>query len=126
VWGFAELDHRRTDLNPAARRQVRAAEVEIHVQLVAGQGPALALTRDGGSRPRVHQRQLGVRIWPAVGSPAAATREPGVALEAFVCIEASLGQNLALVHVRPAGDQLDCPAVSGCGTNVVETLLEAR
>src|SRR5258708_23164424 len=43
---LAELDHGRTDLNPAARREVREADVEIHVELVAREVAALACARD--------------------------------------------------------------------------------
>ena len=60
---FAELDHGRSDLNPAAGRQVGDAEVEIYVKLVTGRfltvpDPKLAVLKDS---PRLF-RAIRVRL----------------------------------------------------------------
>ncbi len=121
---LAELDHRRSDLHPAAGGQVVAADVEIDIDLVAGQGPALALAGDGRGCSRVHQGDLRLWIRAAVGSVAAATGAPRVALEPVIRVEPGLGQNLPLVLRRPAGDQLHGPTVAGRFADIVEALLE--
>src|ERR1700694_4251605 len=85
----------------------------------------LALTRDRGRRPCIHQGQLRVRIGTAIRGAAAATNVPRVAFEALVSVQSCFAQKLALVLCRPPGDGLDGPAVSRCFTNVIEALLEA-
>src|SRR5258708_31783773 len=111
VWGLAELDHRRPDLNPAAGRQVRDADVEVDVKLVAGKGPTVAVAGDGGGRSRVHDGQLRIRTRTAVRGPAAAATAPGAAFHAVDGIESNFGEYLPLVHGRPPDDQLECPRV---------------
>src|SRR5260370_17635584 len=78
VRGLAELDHSRSDLDPAAGGQVIAADVEIDIDLVTGQGPALALAGDGRGCSCVHQGELRLRIRAAVGRVAAARDAPFV------------------------------------------------
>src|SRR5487761_375190 len=125
MWRFTELDHRRPDLNPAAGRQVGETEIEVHEELIAGQGPALALAGDGSRGPRVHQGHLRLRVRSAVGRPAAATRAPAVAHEAVVKGEPGFGEDLALIYGGSHGDQLDRAAVGRRLANVVESLLES-
>src|SRR5712691_9977281 len=122
--GFAELDHRRPDLNPAAGRQVRNTDIEVDVKLVAREGPTVALARDGGGRPGVHDGQLRIRTRTAVRGPAAAANVPGVAFEAVDGIEANFGQYLPLVHGRSPDDQLERPRVRRRLADVIEALLQ--
>src|SRR5258708_27789892 len=121
---LAELDHGRTDLNPAAGGQVREADVEIHIELVAREGPTLAFARDRSRRAGVHQRQLRLRIRASIGCVSASTWTPGIALEAVVKAQPRLSENLALVLCRAPGDQLNRSAVRGRIAYVVEALLE--
>ena len=43
---LAELDHRRTDLDSAAWREVGATDVQVDVDLVPREGPALSVPGD--------------------------------------------------------------------------------
>src|SRR5438094_3152169 len=54
---LAELDHGRADLNPAARRQVGAADVEIDIELVARIRPTVSIPRHRRRCPRVHRSE---------------------------------------------------------------------
>src|SRR6266851_1957090 len=124
MWGLAELDHRRPDLNPAAGRQVRDADIEVDVKLVAGKGPTVAVAGDGGGRPRVYDGQLRIRTRTAIGGPAAASDAPSVAFEAVDGIEANFGQYLPLVYGRSPDDQLERPRVRRRLADVIEALLQ--
>src|SRR5260370_3651132 len=97
VRGLAELDHSRSDLNPAAGGQVIAADVEIDIDLVTGQGPALALAGDGRGCSCVHQGELRLRIRAAVGCVSATAGAPPVPLEPVMRANPGLGHDLALL-----------------------------
>src|SRR5207245_6658008 len=118
-----ELEYGRGDLNPCTRGQAGAADIESNVQLVPGERPALAITRHRRRCSCVHERQLGIWIWTAIGRPAAPTNEPGVALETIADVEPSLGQDFPFVHGGAPRDQLESPAVHGRRLDVIETLL---
>jgi len=94
-----DLDQRRADPEPCTGRQVRPAEVEIHVELVACEGPALAHAGEQRDHASVHQRQLNVRI----GAPCS----PPVADEPFGLVELALVENLTLVDGRTSHEQLE-------------------
>src|SRR6188472_234589 len=58
VGNVRDLEYRGTDLDARARRQVFDADVEVDVQLVARERPALATSGDEVDDARVHQRDL--------------------------------------------------------------------
>src|SRR5260370_4344746 len=124
MWGLAELDHRRPDLNPAAGRQVRDADVKVDVKLVARKGPTVPVARDCGRRSCVHDSQLRIRVRTAVGGPAAAANAPCVAFEAVDGVDANFGKHLSLINGRPPHDQLECSKIRGCFADVIEALLQ--
>src|SRR5438094_10051273 len=84
---LAELDHGRADLNPAARRQVGAADVEIDIELVACIRPTVSIPRHRRRCPRVHERQLGIWIRTTIRGVGASSNPPGVALQTIVDIK---------------------------------------
>src|SRR5205807_135416 len=76
-------------------RQIRAAQVEVDVELVARERPAVALARDQRGRAGVHERELRSRVRR---SSAAA---PRVSDESARGIELALVHDLALVDGPP-------------------------
>src|SRR6266581_253244 len=70
---LADLDDGRPDRQPAAGGQRLQAQVEIDVELIAGQRPALAVGLDRLQDPRADYGQLGIEIGRPVrrGSAAA-------------------------------------------------------
>ena len=110
---IGHLDHGGADPQPRAGRKVGRAEVEVDVQLVAGEGPALGRPGHEQCNACVHHVQLHVGVGPAVGGPAARAQRPGVADEALVDVELALGQDLALGDRRTPHDQLDAAVVGG-------------
>jgi hypothetical protein len=99
-----------TTASPTASRvpaEVLDAEVEIDVELVARERPALAAAGDEVGGAGVHQRQLGERVRRAVRPTARAAREPDIADEPELEVEHALVEHLALVLGRTADDQLD-------------------
>jgi hypothetical protein len=61
------LEDRQGDREACAGRQVVGAEVEIDVEVVAGERPAGLVLRDQRDRAGIHQRDLDVRMRAAVG-----------------------------------------------------------
>jgi hypothetical protein len=108
------LENGGGDREARPRRQVLRAQVEVDVELVACERPALALAGDERRGARVHQRHLGLRV-RAASAPA-----PAVADEADVDVELALLQHLALVGRGPAHDQLEHALVGGRGAHLVE------
>ena len=116
------LEHRRPDRELRARREVLAAQIEIDVELVTRERPALPVARHERRRPRVHDRDLRLRVR---GTPArAAARLPVVADEPVLDVELGLVDDLALVDRRPAHDQLHDTLAPWGRAQVVEPRLE--
>ena len=85
-----DLDHRRADGQTRAGRQVLAAQIEIDVQLIAGQGPALGVLRDQRRGAHVHHIELHLRMRPAIDAARAAAPAPRVADQPLDQIELAL------------------------------------
>jgi len=109
----ADLDHRRADRQPGAGRQVLAADVEVDVELVAGERPAVAGAGHQRCGPRVHDRDLASWITGPV--------EPAVADQAGVGVDLGLGEHLPLPLGWAADDQLEGALVGGGVADVVQT-----
>ena len=93
--------------------QVLDAEIEVDVELVARERPALPIARDQLGEAGVHHRQLGV-----VGRRAA--QVPAVADEPDDGVEVALVEHLAQVDRRATDDQLDRAAVRRGRADVLE------
>ena len=106
-----------TTAEPIARRvpggTLSHAQVEVDVELVAGERPALAALRHERDGADVGERELRLRIRRTVFGAARASCPPRVADETFGGVERSLVEELALAHVGPTDDELD--ATASCG-----------
>ena len=119
------LDHGRAECESRAGRQVLLRDVEIDVELIAGESPALAVARgDEVDDARAHQRQLRLAVGRSVRGLRAAVRAPPVPDEALVEIEHALREHLALALGRAPHDQLDDALVSRRAPDLVEPGLE--
>ena len=104
VWGGSLTSMTASaDRQPAPGRQPIEAQVEVDVDLVAGQGPARPIGLDRLEDADADQRQLGIRVRRPVRGRAAAASEPAVPDQADIRVEHRLGQDLALVHRRDVG-----------------------
>ncbi len=110
VGQVGHLEDRRPRLQPRARWQVLVAQVEIDVQLVPGERPAIAMTGDEVDHPGVHERHLRESSVVAVNVGA---RPPAVADEAVLEVEDAFLQDLALALRRTAHDELHRPENGG-------------
>jgi len=80
------------------------AQIEVDVQLVASQSPALCGLCHQGDDPCIHHGDLAV--WVAVGL------QPSIADQTGGAVQAHFGWSLAPVFGRATGDQLD-PSLFG-------------
>ena len=119
-----DLEHGVPHRQPRAGGQVLLGEIQVQVELVAGEGPARPVGLDGGQHARAHQRELGGRVCGAVRRGAAAAGEPPVADEAVRRVEDGLVEDLALAGARSSDDQLQRGGVAGRGEDVVEVLVQ--
>ena len=106
VRDLGDLDDGVADLQPRARRQLLRAEVEVDVELVAGERPAVTGAGDEGDRPGVHHVQLHLRVRRAVVQPPARTVLPRVADESDGHVELAAVEHLALADPRASDDHL--------------------
>ena len=92
-----DLDHGVADGEAGASRQVVGADVEVDVELVAGQGPdVVVVTADEPGQPGVDDVELHVGMGAAVVGAPAAPHVPGVADDA-------LGRSTARPRRGPPG-----------------------
>src|SRR5262249_38730645 len=111
VWLRADLEHRRTDLEPRAGLQVLGADVEVDVDLVTGERPPVPRLGDERDRPRVHHRDLGF--------DAAAPLEPRIADETLGGVDSPFLEDLPFVLRRTPDDHLDLAIVPRRAANLV-------
>lgn len=107
------------DLELRAWREVVGAEIEIDIELVAGDGPGVAGTGYGGDGARVHDGDLAFLVWAFPGAPAIA--EKG----AFE-IKGSFGEDLALACGRAADDEFEHAGIGGSIFDVGESGFELQ
>ena len=100
---IGDLHDRLADAQPGARRQLLGAEVEVDVQLVAGERPPLRRTGDQRHGPDVHDVELHVGMGRAVGRARAGPLVPRVADEADGQVELGDVEDLALAETRGGG-----------------------
>ena len=119
---LGQLDHGLADRESRAGGNVVDAEVEVDVELVACERPALPVSGDDLGEARVHQGQLRV-----VGRRGA--EMPAVADEPDLRVELPFVQDFALVLGRAPDDQLERAVVGGRRADVLqagEQLLRRR
>src|SRR6266480_1814600 len=125
--GFcADLDDRRADGQPGAGGEVLVAQVEVHVELVAAEGPALPLDRHEQGHPAVRHGDLLGEAWRAVGGVAAAATPPVVADHALGAVQDRLLQHQAAGVIGAAGDELNGALVAWGAPDVVEPGFECE
>ena len=107
-----DLDDRRAHRQLRARRQVLSAQIEIDVELVAGERPAIRSLGDQRHHARVGERELHVGVAPAVLGARTAAHTPRVADQSLDQIELGLGDDLADIDGRTPDNELDCPAIT--------------
>jgi cation diffusion facilitator family transporter len=114
------LDNRRAQGQPGAGLQVSGAEIEVDVELIAGQlAPGRVLGDEQGGAG-VHDVQLHARMRRPIRGAAAGSLRPAVADEASLRVEGAFGEYLTLVDGGPAHDQLDRAAVPWRIPDVIE------
>ena len=87
-----DLDDGRAEGEAGAGRRLLDAQVEVDVELVAGQGPPVGVDRHQGRHPGVHQVELHVGMGRPVLGAVAVPDPPAVADEAVVEVEVTLGR----------------------------------
>src|SRR5262249_29175888 len=106
-----DLDDRGAERKPRAGRQVLTAEVEIDVELVAGESPTVT-TGDQVGGPGVHQGELPVRLGAPVARAATPAHAPVVTDQAFDEVELRSVDHFARSGVGAADDELDSAFVA--------------
>ena len=101
------LERRLPEVEHGARGEVVDAEVEIDVDLVAGERHALRRRRHQQRGARVHHRHLRLGIGRSGGPAPAAALTPVVADEALLDVDHHLCRDLPLLHCRAHDQQLD-------------------
>ena len=106
-----DLDDRGTELEPRAGRQVRGAEVEVEVELVAGERAPFGVDGHQRGEAGVHQRDLHVGVRRAVAGLGARLPTPHVTDESLDEVELGRVEHLAFASCRTTDDELDRPVV---------------
>ena len=120
-----DLDDGAADRQAGPGREVLFAEVEIDVELVAGEGAVvLGAAGDQSREPGVDDVQLHVRVRRAVAGPPAPAPNPGVADNAFGQRQLRDLEDLALVDRRAADDEVELAVVLRGVLDVCEPRLE--
>ena len=124
---LGDLDDGVADGEARAGRQVVGAEVEVDVQLVAGEGAdVVVVTADEPGQAGVDDVELHVGVGAAVLGAAAAANVPGVADDTVGGRQLGLVEHLAAVDHRPADDQFERPVVLRGAADVVEPGFQRR
>ena len=121
---LADLEQRRTDRKTTARWQCLDAQVEVHVELVARERPAVRVLLDGAQDPRADQRDLALRIATAVLACGCCRARTSCRRSRRTSCRARPIDELALVDGRPPGDQLESAAITRGGPHVGKERLE--
>jgi hypothetical protein len=108
---LADPQHGLANREHAARREVVHAEVHVDKELIAAQRHPLGPARDQLGHPRVHHRDLPVRVGRSIRRARAAAEEPVVSVESGVLVQQRLGRQVPLADRRAADDQDEPPAV---------------
>jgi hypothetical protein len=105
VWFGADLQDCGADGELAAGREVGGAEVEVDVELVAGQQPPVAWPGEQGHHSCVHDGDLFGRVGVAV--------KPVVANEPGGGVQTRFGEEFALIFGWAPNDELYRAGVGG-------------
>jgi hypothetical protein len=108
----------------AARGEVVHAQIEVDVELITGQRHPLGPARNQLGDPRVHHRDLPVRVSRPVWRGAAAAGEPVIPFQPVAGVQRGLGRQLPLADHGTADDQDDPAAIAGRLADPVEPGLQ--
>jgi hypothetical protein len=100
----ADLEDCRSELDPRPGRHVFGAQIEIEVELVAGEWPPVTRSRQQRDDSSIHHGDLSPHI--------TVTSQPAVADDALRGVQLCLAKRLALVLSRAADDEFDCADIS--------------
>src|SRR5262249_6793491 len=115
------------ELQPGPGREVVVGQVDVDVELVAGDGPPrLVGTGEQCDGAAVHHGQLTTGLRRAVGGVPAAPSSPAVTDEAVVDSQFGDVEYFAHLWTGPAHDQLEHTTVSGRRPEHVECRIEVR
>src|SRR5690606_10543934 len=87
VWLVGDLQDRAADLEPRPGWEVCGAEIQIQVELIAGERPAVGAPRHQSRGAGIHQVELHVGVRLPVGRAGTGPSLPAVAEEASLQIE---------------------------------------
>lgn len=121
---IGDLDDRRADGKPGPGRQPGLAEVEIDVELIAGEGPPGAVAGHEVGHPGIHEIELHVRVCRPVVGAAATALAPRVTYHPVIRVELGLLEHLAFVLCGPAHNHGEGPVVTGRGNDGGQTGFE--
>src|SRR6266545_3418100 len=111
---IGHFDNRGADLHSGSGWEVLGAQIEVDVELIAGERPALVVARDQRRGAGVHERQLRFRIGPL------AARAPRVADQSALDVQLGLPERFAFADRGSPRDQLDRSVVVRGRTDLVE------
>ena len=117
---LGDFDDGRPEGDACSRRQIVRAQIQIDVQLIPCERPAIGRLRHERNRARVHDVELHVRM----GRPSPAV--PRVADEPMRGIQMGLFEHLARADLRPAHDQTQHPSVLRRPADLVQTRFQLR
>src|SRR5580704_10127011 len=123
--GVADLQHGMADREQAAHREIAHAEIEVDVELVAGQRHPVRPARDQLGHPGVHHRHLPLRVSRPVRHARAAAGEPIVPGKPGHGVEQRLARQLPHTDRRAADHQDDPATIPGRITDLAKPRFEA-
>ncbi len=125
VCGFSDTSISASPIvEPRPGRQVLDADVEVRVDLIAGERPARDVAGDRRCRPGVHDGELRLRIRRAIRCVAAPPQPPCVADQTFGDVQPYLVHDLPFVDRRASDDQLDDTDLGRCIADAVDHRFE--
>ena len=121
-----DLDRCRAEHEPGAGREVVLRQVEVDVQLIAGERPPVGILGDEGDDPGVHHVELHVGMGRSVDGALAAPDVPRIADHATGRGRARPRRGSLARRGWPAHDQIDGAGIGGRLADVVERRHRAR
>ncbi len=104
---FTDREKSRTHFKKSARNAVVTAQIEVDVDLIPTEWPALSVPGDQSSRSGIHQSDLHAGMGGAVGSARRRPRRPVITDKTQFKIEFDLIEYHSLPVSRSADNQLD-------------------
>jgi len=121
---LADLQHRLTQREQAASREVVHAQIQIDIELITSQRHPLGSPGDELGHPRVHHRHLLARVGRTIRHAGAPTGEPVVSGQSRDLVENRLLRQLSPADLRAADDQHQQAVVVWGPADMVEPRLQ--